>query len=725
MARLIGDGVARLDVVAKVTGRARYASDVPTGRLLHAALVSSAVCSGRVRAIDIATAAASPGVVGVMTHASAPRLEPADRLPLLQDAEIRHAGQPIALVAAETLVQARRAAALVQVDCLAADPAAADFEGALDGAFEPSHVFGEPAASIRGDPDAALARADLTRIDAVYTTPTHVHSPMEPHAVTASWDGDRVTVHTSTSGIFTARAVIAQAFAIPIEQVRVLCQFQGGGFGSKGSAWWPCMLLAISAAKLFRRPVRLTLTREQMFAAVGNRQRTRQSVAIAADAAGRLVAIRHEAISETGLVRDYSEMTCFATRTAYRCPHVAVRHRVVRTHTPQPVPMRGPGEAPGSFALESALDELADRLRIDPVELRLRNLADRDQHADRPWSSNSLGECIRVGAAAFGWERRGLARTMRDGDAPIGWGMASSYYPGFRAPASARVRLDRDGSILLECGNQEIGSGATTIMAQAVAAQLRAPLAAVEVRHGDTALPATPMAAGAMSTASVIPAVEAAAAALQRDIIARAVRDERSPLHLRAPRVIAWLSPGRLAANDGAEEQIASLLDRAGLPFVEAEATSGAADPTHSVSTFGACYAEVRIDPDLCQVRVTRLTAAYAAGRIMNERLARSQLAGGLVFGIGMALHEKLAIDPGSGLVVNRSLMDYLLPVHADVPDIDVRLVEEDDPHVPGGVKGLGMNGAVGTAAAIASAVHHATGIRVRDLPIVPEALLG
>jgi xanthine dehydrogenase YagR molybdenum-binding subunit len=448
-------------------------------------------------------------------------------------------------------------------------------------------------------------------------------------------------------------------------------------------------------------------------------------VAIAADRAGLLVALRHDVTSETGLSRDYSETTAFPSRIVYACPNVAVHHRLVRTNTPQPLPMRGPGEAPGSFALECALDELAERLGIDPVDLRLRNWAAHDQHANRPWSSNSLRECLRVGADAFGWHRRGAVGAMRGDHRLVGWGMASSYYPGFRAAASARVRLHDDGRVVLECGNQEIGTGACTIMAQAVAERLGAALESVSVRYGDTSLPETPPAAGAMSTASVIPAVEAAAKALQEKIVTLATRDRRSTLYAQPIDGIEWVSPTRVkAAGGSAEEHIRSVMHRAGVRFVEADADNRSIVTTHSVNTFGACYAEVQVDPDLGEVRVTRLTGAYAAGRIMNPKLARSQLVGGLVFGIGMALHEKAVIDPRSGLVVNRTLADYLLPVHADVPAIDVHLVPEVDDHVPGGVKGLGMNGVVGTAAAIANAVYHATGIRVRDLPISPEVLL-
>jgi xanthine dehydrogenase YagR molybdenum-binding subunit len=721
----IGARPSRLDARAKVTGQAKYAGDLEAPEALHAILVLSGVCSGRVLRIDVTKATALSGVVGVMTHENAPRLAVVDGLALVQNSSIVHAGQPLALVTATTRSAAHEAAALVHVDYESPAPFTG-FERRLHMAVEPPTVNGgEAPSSIRGNPERALRYGNPVRVDAEYTTPMHVHSPMEPHTVIARWEHGRVLVQTATSGIFSVRAGIARAFALAPEHVHVISPSVGGGFCAKNSAWLPCLILAVSAAKLFGRPIRLELTREQMFTAVGNRQRTVQRMTAAADRVGRLVALRHDVISETGPISDFSETTGFPTRIIYECPNVAVRHRVVRTHTPQPLPMRGPGDAPGSVALECALDELAEKLVIDPVELRVRNWAQRDQHARRPWSSNSLRECLRVGASAFGWDRRGPAASMRDGRWQIGWGMASSYYPGFRAPAAARVRLQADGTVVLECGNQEIGTGACTVMAQAAADVLKTPIDSIDVRSGDSSLPEAPAAAGAKSTASVVPAVEAAARSLQQKVIALARSDRHSPLFGRPMEHIEWVAPTSLQLTDqSAEECVPSLLARVGAEFVEADARVDMSVTTHSVNTFGACYAEVRVDRELGQVRVERLTAAYAAGRIMNATLARSQLIGGIVFGIGMALYERAVVEPRSGLIVNRSLTDYLLPVHADVPAIDIHLVPEDDPHVPSGVKGLGMNGTVGTAAAIANAVHHATGVRVRDLPIVPETLV-
>jgi xanthine dehydrogenase YagR molybdenum-binding subunit len=697
MRPLIGEGHHRLDARAKVTGEARYSAEVDVPGLVHAALVLSTVASGRVRAIDASAAGDLPGFVGI--------LRPEDGA-LLNASTVHHAGQPVALVLAESSRRAREAASLVRVAYEEPLPAPrltgfppADVladplrdrrpndplrdrrpndplrdrrpNDGVDPPFPPADVLGEPPDSRRGDVPAGLARGAAV-VDETYSTPTHAHSPLERNAVVAAWDGDRVTVHTSTSGIFAAREASARAMGIPLAHVRVLMRYQGGGFGCKGSAWWPALVLAVAAARTVERPVRLELTRDDMFTVVGSRAATVQRVKLAATRDGRLTAIDHEATQETSTFAEYSDSTCFPSRIVYPCPNVATRHRLVRVNAPQPVAMRAPGEGPGSFALESALDELAHELGMDPVELRLRNVAARDEHHDRDWSSNGLAACLTVGARAFGWEDRTSAR--RGGPWSVGWGMASAYYPVFQAPAAARIRMERDGTVVLQCGNQDIGTGSSTVMAQVVARELDIQPSDVRLEYGDTDLPETPMAAGSMSSASVIPAVERAARALRAKLPGPAEVEA----HARPPEAL--------------------------------ERTRHA---------FGACFAEVHVDRELGIVRVARITAAYAAGRILNAKLARSQYAGGIVFGIGMALHERVERDPNLGLIVNHNLSDYLIPVHADMPDIDVLLVEEDDD-----VKGIGMIGTVGVAAAIANAVFHATGKRIRRLPILPEAVM-
>jgi xanthine dehydrogenase YagR molybdenum-binding subunit len=718
----------------KVTGTARYTADLNASGALHATLVLSTVAVGRIRHIDYAAAAVTPGFVTTITHENSTKVARGEFLTWLQDAEIHHAGQPVAMVVAESAQAARHAAARVVVSYetrlprsrLSAELVSAELESAdLDDAFEPHTVLGEPSRSMRGDL-ARGRRAAAAQVEAIYTTPGHNHCPMEPHAVHAAWDGDHVTIHTSTSGIFAARRVVAKALQIPQENVRVLMHYQGGGFGAKGSAWWPTLILAVAAARKLERPMFLQLTREQMFSVAGRRSPTVQRIALGATADGRLTFIDHDAVQETSLI-DYSDPTCFATRSTYSCSNVRTRHRVKRVNAPQPNAMRAPGEGPGSFALECALDELACRLQIDPLELRLRNIAARDEHRDRSWSSNGLRTCLIEGARAFEWHTRAGTHARRDDHWLIGYGMACAYYPAFQDAAFARVRIDRGGKVTLMCGNQDIGTGSLTIMAQAIARELGVPAADVHVEYGDTNLPATPMAAGSMSSASVIPAIERAAAALRAQLLLAASTDPRSPFFGRDVETLRWISPQEIRTADGAlETTAADLLMLFTRQSWEASAEAApASTPARSRSAFGALFCEVGVDPSIGLVRVRRITAAYAAGRILNPKMASSQCIGGIVFGIGMALHECIHDDVATGLVLNHQLSGYLIPSHADVPDIDVRLVPEtDDDASSHGIKGVGMIGTVGVAAAIANAVFDATRRRVRDLPITVDKVL-
>jgi len=726
MTAMIGEGHDRLDGRAKVTGVARYTAELGMDHELHGALVLSTVAAGRVLKIAARDAERVPGVVAVLTHLDAPRIRSGPYRTWLQDATVQHAGQPVAIVLAETERAARHAATLVTVAYDTRPPLprlgsdhAQPYAAAL--------ILGESAETRRGDLAAGRAAAQIT-VDARYSTPTHCHSPMEPHAVVAGWDGNHVTVHTSTSGIFAARRVVAQAMEIPENAVRVLMRYQGGGFGGKGSAWWPTLILAVSVARRLGRPLRLELTREEMFTLVGRRAPTVQQVALGADRSGRLTYIDHESVQETSPLADYSDPTCFASRSVYACPNVTTRHLLVRTNVPQPNAMRAPGEGPGSFALESALDELAHARQIDPVELRIGNIAASDGHSNRHWSSNGARECLTTGARAFGWQARPPASAPRqEGIWSIGQGMACAYYPVFQAPAAARVRIDPKGRAFLFCGNQDIGTGSLTVMAQAVARELGVAVDEIVVEYGDTALPETPMAAGSMSTASVIPAVERAARALRAEILHQARMDARSPLHGMAEEALRWVSPHRIVAEGTTAstslKELSQLFGSSGWEC-EGEAAPSAA-PEKSSCAFGACFAEVQVDTALGCVRLTRLTGAYAAGRILNEKLARSQLVGGIVFGIGMALHEHVEEDAVTGIPTNRSLAGYRVPVHADVPAIDIHLVQErDNNSASHGIKGIGMIGTVGVAAAIANAVFDATGHRIRELPIVPGKVL-
>jgi xanthine dehydrogenase YagR molybdenum-binding subunit len=522
------------------------------------------------------------------------------------------------------------------------------------------------------------------------------------------------------------RRVIAESFRVPLERVRVISEFVGGSFGAKGGAWNSCLTLAVAVAQWAKRPVRLELSRAQMFTLVGRRQETIQRVRLGATQTGRLAAIRHDTIAQTSAFAEYADPVGTLARVLYACDNVAVTHRLVRTNAPQPNPMRAPGEGPGSFALETALDELASKLNMDPIELRLRNYADHDQHTGLPWSSNGLPECYGVGAAAFGWDRRVAAvGATREKHLLIGSGMASACYPVYRMASEAAVRMSADGSLTVRCGTQDVGAGTYTVLAQLVADILGVPLRLVSVALGDTALPEGPVSGGAMATASFTPSVEAAARLLRERVVSLATNDPRSAL-FGVPAADLSLHDGLIEhAGSGHRETLSELVTRNSPNGLE-ECARTAPDekPRHSGYSHGAVFAEVSVDPDLGEVRVRRITAAYASGRLLNPRLVRSQYIGGLIGGIGMALHEATLTDEPVGQVVNDNLSDYLIPVHADLPHFDIHYIPQDDAHLGGGIKGVGMIGTVGTAAAIANAVYHACGRRVRSLPIRLEHIL-
>ncbi|HKH69108.1 MAG TPA: xanthine dehydrogenase family protein molybdopterin-binding subunit, partial [Reyranella sp.] len=633
------------------------------------------------------------------------------------------AGQPVALVLAETPETARAAAAAVEVR-YAPTPAITALDQAREAAFAPRTAGLTATDSRRGEPEAALAAAAVT-LDRRYTTPTHNHLAIEPQVVLAEWDGSQLTVHTPSQAVFAHRTGLAKCFGLDVAHVRVISSYLGGGFGSKGGAWFPCLELACLAARQLGRPVRLELARAQMFTLVGRRQETVQRLQIGAARDGRIDALLHDTVAQTSTYGEYADPVATPTRMMYACANVATTHRLVRVNAPQPNPARAPGEGPGSFALESALDELAHKLDLDPIELRRRNFADRDQHAGLPWSSNGLLECYRVGTEAFGWARRPRTPgTLRDGRHRLGWGMAAACYPAYRIASQAAVGIGADGRVNVRCGTQDMGSGTYTVLAQLAAEALGVPYASVDVALGDTLLPEGPYSGGSMATASFTPAIEDAARQLRADLIARAVADPHSPLHGQQPDQVG-VEAGVMRAGNRSES-LADLLARVAPQGLEATtAAAPNAKPTKSFYGFGAVFAEVRVDPDFGEVRVTRLSSAYATGRILNPLLARSQFVGGLVWGIGMALHEQTVMDKNLGRIVNDNLADYLIPVHADMPRFDIHMLPDDEPHLgSGGVKGIGMLGTCGTAAAIANAVFHATGRRIRDLPIRLEQLL-
>jgi xanthine dehydrogenase YagR molybdenum-binding subunit len=732
MTRQVGAPLDRIDGPDKVRGAAQYASDFQLPRLAHAAIAFSTVASGTC-SIDARKARAMPGVLLVMTHDNAPKLPdikvepPATRvLSLLQSDEIRYNGEPVAVVVADTLERARAAAMALEMT-YRAKPATLDFAVAKASAFTPPKANQEDAEKRWGDYRAGLESA-TTSTDNGYTTPAETHNPMEPHATVAAWQGDRLTVYDSTQGVFGCRKTLALRFGIPVENVRVISPYVGGGFGCKGSVWSHVVLAAMTAREL-GRPVKLALDRPQMFAAVGHRPNTEQHIVLGASQDGKLTAIRHDVVTTTSMLEDWVEPSAAPTRMLYACENGDTSHRLVKLNIGTPTFQRAPGEATGTFALEVAMDELAVALGMDPIELRLRNYAEKDPVEGKPFSSKHLRECYAKGAHRFGWSRRDpKPRTMRDGRWLVGWGMATATYPARRSKAAALVRLLPDGTALVQTGTQDIGTGTYTIIAQVAADALGLPVGRVRVELGDTSMPETPVSGGSQTAASVMPAVQSACFSARDQLVAVAVADVHSPLHgLANDRIDA--SDGWLASRDDAKkrETFAAVIARTGGKAVEGRATTdpGDAKEKFALHSFGAVFADVLVDPDLGTIRLHRLHGTYDIGRRLNEKTARSQLMGGLVWGAGLALFEASLYDVRNGRVVNANLAEYHVPVNADIGEIDVAFVDGDDMNFnPLGARGIGEIGITGTGGAIANAVWHATGRRIRDVPITLDRLI-
>jgi xanthine dehydrogenase YagR molybdenum-binding subunit len=706
----IGQPVSRVDGRQKVTGSARYAAEFDVPGQAHGAVVRSTVANGRIASIDSASAERAAGVVTVLTHRNAPRLpyrehkalvDPpnGERLHVLQDDRVSHQGQPIALVIADTLEQATHAATLVRVtyapevattDIRRAEPVTSMLQQTDQGTTRPAEAR-------RGDPEGALAAAEVT-VDQTYVIPRENHNPIELHATIAAWDGDRLTLWDKTQWVHNTADEIAAVFGIPAENIRVVSPFVGGAFGSSLRTW-PHVTLAALGAQVAGRPVKLMLSRREMYYGIGYRPQTVQRLALGAWRDGRLAAIVHDGYQETSTYEEFSEALVNSTRFLHSCPNVYTRRRVAPMNVQTPAHMRAPGEVSGIFALESAMDELAVALSIDPVELRLRNEPTQDEFTQRPFSSRSTKECYAAAAERFGWSQRNpQPRSMRDGRWLIGWGMASATYPMNHQPAAAMARILLNGTAEVTSAASDMGPGTWTSMTQVAAETLGLPIERVRFTLGDTRLPRAIVHGGSMTMASVGSAVQAACRRAREDALARS------------------------GAND-----LMEALRRLDQPVeASAEVRPGDESRQFSMHAFGAVFAEVAVDPDLGETRVRRIVGAYGAGRIINPKLARSQSIGGMIGGIGMALMEHSVVDARNGRVPNANLAEYAVPVHADTPPVmDVIYVEEHDPYVnPLGVKGLGELASVGVAPAIANAVYHATGVRVRDLPITPDKLL-
>ncbi|MEW9553693.1 xanthine dehydrogenase family protein molybdopterin-binding subunit [Nonomuraea sp. NPDC050783] len=742
-ATYVGRPVDRLDGRAKVTGEARFAAEHHYPDLAHAVLVHATVARGRITAIDPAAARTVPGVIDVLTHENAPPMKPPPAFSALDLStfvsptsvnylatdEVHWSGQPVAVVVAETPEAARHAATLVR-PAYQELPAVVDFAAEEPGAVPQKGNPLQPAAADKGDAAAALAAAPV-KVDLRFTTPPYNHNAIEPHATVAVWDGDRLTVHEGTQNIAWTRKHLAMRFGVPERDVRVLSPYVGGGFGGKGMVW-AGTLLAVLAARAVGRPVRLALSRAAVYHTVGGRTPSTQRVALGADAGGRLTAIVHTSVSRTGRAGGMAEPITAATRHLYAAPNIHLRQHVVQLDLLANSPMRAPGEAIGTFALESAMDELAWELGMDPVELRLRNEPERDPVGGQRLSRRLLREAYAEGAERFGWSGRDpRAGATRDGRWLVGMGMAAAYHPSLVLPASVSVRLGADGRVVVRCGMQEMGMGAATVQAQIAADELGVPLSSVRVEYGDSALPDAPGAGGSAQTASVAGGVLAACDKLKRSVLALARRAPGSPLRGRRPARVEARDGGLYHGTEG--ESYAAILARAGRDHVTAEVKPSM--PLFMARTLlehrrwmkaacGAHFCEVRVDRDTGEIRVSRWLGVFDVGRVINAKTAASQLRGGIVMGLGMALSEETLVDPRTGRIVNPGLADYHVPVHADVPRIDIHYLDEPDPRTPLGLVGIGEVSITGVAAAVANAVRHATGRRVLDLPITLDKVL-
>lgn len=734
---LIGQPVSRLDGRLKVTGAAAFAAEHRFDGMVYAALIYATIPRGRIATIDTHAAENAPGVVLVMTHQNAPRMAPppvfgssatavgASDLPILQDDRIHWNGQPVACVLAETQEQADHAVALIDVT-YTAEPSTTDLAGAKANGTEQGLFMGQPLRNEIGDAEAALAAAPY-RIDAVYRTPRHNHNPIEPHAATLAWIDDGLVIHDASQMVTQQAQTMADVFGLTTDQVRLTSPYVGGGFGSKGL--WDHQIIAAAAAKVSGRPVRIALSREGVYRIVGGRTLTEQRVAIGAQADGRFDALIHTGLSVMTPHNAMPEPFILGTRAAYAAPNLLLKVEVARMNMLANTFMRAPGEAVGTFALESAIDELAADLGIDPVELRIRNEPDTDPTSGLPFSSRHIVEAWRQGAERFGWQDRSTTpRSRQDGEWLVGMGCATGTYPYYRMPgAEARITLTRDGDDVrakVEVAAAEMGMGTSTTTAIVAAERLGLPLDRVEVEYGDSAIPGAIMAGGSQQTAAIGAAVIAAQTALVGDLLKLAGND--SPLAGLAADAVGS-DAGGLASleNPARRESYASILGRAQRDSVTVtKAGSPPLELMHwSMHSHSALFCEVRVNAVTGETRVTRFLGSFDCGRILNPKTATSQFRGGIIMGLGMALMEETLFDERNGRIMNPSLAEYHLPVHLDVPEIDVTWTDIADPHTPMGAHGIGEIGITGVAAAVANAIYNATGSRIRTLPITPDTL--
>lgn len=737
----IGRPVTRIDAPKKVSGTAPYAIEHKMANLAFAAAVSSSIANGRVTSIDTAEAERMPGVLAILHHGNIGQLyrpaspfeemsRPGESRPPFEDENIYYFGQYVALVVADTFEQAQDAAAHVKVTYEAKKPIVRFNQSPVQSQAGGSDANTPPPKESysRGNAESAYQQAPV-KIDFTYITPVETHNPMEMHGTVAAWNGDRLTLYESSQGVVNHHNVASQVLGMPLESIDVISRFIGSGFGSKLFPW-PHSWLAAMAAKKVGRPVQFAIPRSLMFTCVGHRPAVEQHIRLGATPDGKLTALMNDVRNDTSFIDEFLEDCVDPTSMLYSCPNVAAEQRQVRLNIGTPTPMRGPGRTPALFGLESALDDLAIKLNIDPLEVRLRNYAEKDESSGKPWSSKHLREAYQTGAEKFGWSRRTpKVGSMRNGKEIVGWGMATCSWPAHQRPAEVRVRLLADGSARASCATQDIGTGTYTVFAEIVSDRTGIPVDKVNVILGDSSLPPGPTSGGSAATASVVPAIAQATDSAIQATLKAATAAKDSPFAKADPKGLK-LTRGRVhEADQSPDTGIAfqEILAMNRLSGLDGHAKTSETEEQKKFSThsFGAHFCEVSFDPDVLRLRVTRWLTVMDAGRMINEKTARNQIVGGVVMGIGMALLEETVYDPRNGKPINNNYADYLVAVNADVPDIDVIFLDFPDKVMSEyGARGIGEIGLTGCASALAMATYHATGIRVRELPIRIEKLI-
>jgi len=727
----------RYEGIAKVTGKAKYAAEFsqpfPKANLLYAYIVQATIPNGTIASIDRYAADLAPGVIAILTPFNAPKLNPGTpepparrNLSLLQYKDVHYNGQPIAVVVAKSLNEAKTAAQLLKVK-YDAKPAQILYRQRLVDARWPKNPGKEPAGNHRGDVQAGFAKSAVT-VEQTYITPIQHHNPMEPHATIAWWEGEELNVYDSTQYISGVKMSLAKILDIPVDYVRVVDPVVGGGFGSKGSMW-SHVPLCVMAAKVTGKPVKLVLEREQMFGPVGGRPSTINKIKLGASADGKLLAMQQDVLMNASVMEDFTEHSAGPTKNLYMSESNSVTEKVVEVNLGVSTFMRAPGEAPGTAVLEIAMDELAEKLKMDPVQLRVVNYAEKDPSHDRPWTDKHLRDCYTQAAERFGWSKRSpTPGTVTEDNALIGYGMATATYPANRSAAQAVVRMLPGGKMFVGSGTQDLGTGTYTIMAQQAAAGLGIDPTLVEVRLGDSTLPKAPVSGGSQSSASVLPAIQDATTQLKLKLADLAIADAASPLHgLKTLDIEA--KDGKLfnKSDPSQTDNLVDLIARNGNKPVEA---SGSAEPSESKdsmtsNSWGAVFVEVAVDKDTHMVKVRRVVGTYDIGRLLNRKTGLNQLMGGVVWAISFALYEEAHIDPVYGRVANESLAEYHVPVNADIGTIDITVLDIPDVKFnPIGSRGIGEIGITGAAAAVANAIYNATGKRIREYPITPDKIM-